>query len=107
MDKVSCLRTQHSDYDVSRNILSEILTQRLKKGPEFYMTNCCRAVYFGKIAQLILKNLYRRENTLSRARFCELSSDWSKTLFGSQDLVSGYKVKKNALVHDPTLCQFC
>ena len=32
-----------------------------RKGPEIHTTNCCRAVYVGKIAQLILKNLYRRE----------------------------------------------
>ena len=30
----------------------------MRKGPEFYTTNCCWAVYVGKIAQLILKNLY-------------------------------------------------
>ena len=48
-----------------------------------------------KIAQLILKNLYRTENTLSGAWFCELLSDWSKAHFGSQDLVSGHKVKKS------------
>ena len=75
------------------------------KGPEFNTVNCCRAVYFGKIAQLILKNLYRTENTLSRAWGCELLSDWSKTLFGSQDLVSGHKVKKSVLTHTPTLNQ--
>ena len=74
-----------------------------RKGPEFYTTNCCRAVYVGKIAQLILKNLYRTENTLSGACFCELLSDWSKTLFGSQNLVSGLKVKKSLLNLTPTL----
>ena len=63
------------------------------KGPEVSTTNWCRAVYVGKHAQLILKNLYRTENTLSGAGFCELLSDWSKTLFGSHDLVSGHKVK--------------
>ena len=62
------------------------------KGPEFYTTNRCRVVYVGKIAQLILKNLYRTENTLSEEWFCELLSDWSKMLFESQDLVSGLKV---------------
>ena len=69
------------------------------------MTNCCRAVYVGKIAQLILKNLNCTENTLSGAWFCELLSDWSKTLFGSQDLVSGHKIKKSVLTHTPTLGQ--
>ena len=63
------------------------------KVPEFYTTNCCRAVYVGKIAHLILKNLYRTENTLSGAWFRELLSDWSKMHFGSQDFVSGHKVK--------------
>ena len=41
-----------------------------------------------------LKNLYRTENTLSGAWFCELLSDWSKTPFGSQDIVIGHKTKK-------------
>ena len=46
-------------------------------------------------------NLFRTENTLlSGAWFCELLSDWSKALYGSQDLVSGHKVKKSVL---PTL----
>ena len=76
-----------------------------RKGPEFYTTNCCRAVYVGKIAQLILKNIYCTENWSSGARFCELLSDWSKMLFGSQDLVSGYKVKKSVLTHTQTLGQ--
>ena len=61
-----------------------------RKGPEFYMTNCCRAVYVGKIAQLILKNLYCTDKTLSVTWFGELLSDWSKTLFGSQDIVRGH-----------------
>ena len=74
-----------------------------RKGPEFYTTNCCREVYGGKFDQLISKNLYRTENTLLGAWFCELLSDWSKTLFGSQDLVSGHKVKKSILTHTPTL----
>ena len=43
---------------------------------------------------IILKNLYCTENTLSGTWFCELLSDWSKTLFGSRDLVSGQKVNK-------------
>ena len=30
-------------------------------------------------------------------------SDWSKTLFGPQDLVSGHKVKKFVFTHTPTL----
>ena len=60
----------------------------------------CRAVYVEKLAQLILKNLYHTENTLSGAWFCEKLSDWSKTLFGSQDLVSGHKVKS---LYKPTL----
>ena len=46
-----------------------------------------------KIAQLILKNLYCTENTLSGTWFCELLSDLSKTCFGFQDHVSGHKVK--------------
>ena len=58
-----------------------------------------------KIAQLILKNLYCTENTLSGAWFCELLSDWSKAHFGSQDLVSGHKVKKSVLTDTPTLDQ--
>ena len=34
-----------------------------RKWPDFYTTNCCRAVYsVGKIAQLILKNLWRTSN---------------------------------------------
>ena len=70
---------------------------------EFYTTNCCRALCVGKIAQLNLKNLYRTEKTLSGARFCELLSDWSKTLLGSQDLVSGHKGKKSVLTLTPTL----
>ena len=61
----------------------------VRKGPEFYTTNCCMAAYVGKIAYLILKNVYRTENTLSGAGLCELLSDWSKTHFGFQDLVSG------------------
>ena len=69
------------------------------KGAEFYTTNGCRAVYVGKIAQLILKNLYRTENMLSGAWFCKLLSDWSKKLLGSQDLVSGHEVKKSVLTH--------
>ena len=52
-----------------------------------------------KNAQQILKTLDRTENTLSGAWFCELLSDWSKTIFGSQDLVSGNKVKKSVLTH--------
>ena len=60
---------------------------------------------FEKNAQLILKNLYRTENTLSGARLCGLLFDWSKTLFGSQHLVSGHKVKKSVLTHTPTLDQ--
>ena len=75
------------------------------KGSEFNTVNCCRAVYFGKIAQLILKNLYRTEDTLSSAWGCELLSDCLKTLFGSQDLVSGHRVKKSVLTHTPTLGQ--
>ena len=55
----------------------------MRKGPEFYTTNCCRAVYIVKIAQLILKNLYGTENTLSGAWFRELLFDWSKMLFGA------------------------
>ena len=66
-----------------------------RKGPQFYTTNCCRAVYVGKIAQQVLKIFYRTENTLSRAWFCELLFDWSKTLHVSQNLVSGHKDKKN------------
>ena len=79
----------------------------MRKGPEHYTTNCHRAVYVGNIAQLILKNLYRQENTVSGAWLCELLSDWSKTLFGSQDLVSGHTVKKSALTYTPTLGQGC
>ena len=77
----------------------------MRKGPEFYTTNCCRAVYVGKIAQLILKNLYRTENALFLAWFCELLSDWSKTLFGSQDLVSGHNVGKSVFTHTTMICQ--
>ena len=57
-----------------------------RKGPEFYMTNCCMAVYVGQIAQRILKNLYRTESRLSGAWLCELLSDWSKTLLGFRTL---------------------
>ena len=93
---------------VPKAMNTTILSQNFNvtgKGPEFDTVNCCRAVYFGKIAQLILKNLYRTENTLSRAWGCELLSDWSKTRFGSQDLVSGHKVKKSVLTHTPMLGQ--
>ena len=76
------------------NILSQS-SNTMCKGPEFCTTNCCRAIYVGKIVQLILKNPYRTGNTLSGTWFCELLSDWYKTLFGSQDLVSGHKVKKS------------
>ena len=76
------------------------------KGPEFIQQiPIHRAVYVGKIAQLILMNLYRTENTLSGASFCELLSDWSKMLFGSQDFVSGHTVKKSVLNHTPMLGQ--
>ena len=51
----------------------------------------------------MLENLKNEE--VSRAWFCKLLSDWSKTLFGSQDLVSGYKVKMSVLNHTPTLGQ--
>ena len=87
---------------------SSILSQSSNatcKGPELFTTNWCRAVYVGKLAQLILENFYRTENALSGAWFCELLSDWSKTLFGSQDIVSGHKVKKSVLTHTPTLGQ--
>ena len=40
-----------------------------------------------------LKNFYGTENTLSGAWFCDLLSDRPKTLFGSQDLASGLKLK--------------
>ena len=70
-----------------------------------YTTNCCRACYAGTNAQLILKNLYRSEKTLSGTWFCELLSDWSKTLFGSQDLVSGHKVNKSVLIYTTLLGQ--
>ena len=84
---------------------AKVLTQRVK-GQNFNTTNCCRVVYVGKNVQLVLKNLYRRENALSGPWFCELLSDWSKTLFGSQDLVSGHKVKKKSvLTHTRTLGQ--
>ena len=85
-------------------ILSQC-SNAMPKGPEFYMTNCFRAVYVGKIAELILKNLYGTENMLSVAWFCELLSDWSKTFYGSQDLVSDHKFKKSILTHTPTLGQ--
>ena len=78
-------------------ILSQSSNTTLK-GPDLYTTNCCRAGYVEKVAQLILKNLYRKENTLSGAWFCELLSDWSKTLVGSQDLVSGHEVKKKSIL---------
>ena len=87
-----------------KTILSQS-SNTTRKGPDFYMANCCRAVYVGNIVQLILKNLYRTENTLSGAWFCQLLSDWSKTLFGSQDLVSCHKIKKSLLTHTPTLGQ--
>ena len=48
--------------------------------PDF-TSNWCRAVYVGKLAHLILKNLYPTDNTLSGAWFCELLSDWSKRFF--------------------------
>ena len=63
------------------------------------------AVYVGTIKQLILKNLYRTENTLPGAWFCELLSDWSKSLFGSHDPVSGHNIKRSVLAHTPTLGQ--
>ena len=60
-----------------------------RKGSDFL-----RPMDAGKLAQLILKNLYRTENTLSKARFCELS-DPSKTRYGSQDPVRGIRVIKS------------
>ena len=57
-------------------------SKAMRKGPEFYMTNCCRAVYVGNIAKLLLKNLNLTENTLSGAWFCELLYDWSKSFLG-------------------------
>ena len=51
------------------------------KGPEFYITTCCEAVYVGKMAQLILKKFYHTENMSSGAWFCELLSDWVKNAF--------------------------
>ena len=62
----------------------------IHKGPEFNTTNCCRAAYVAKIVQLILKNLYYTENTLSGAWLCELLRDWAKTLFLSPDFVRGH-----------------
>ena len=44
-------------------ILSHSSNAAIKK-PEFYTTNCRGAVYVGKIAQLVLKNLYHTDNTL-------------------------------------------
>ena len=49
---------------MDRYILSQS-SNATRKRPEFYTPTCCRAVYVGKNAQLILKNLYRTENTLS------------------------------------------
>ena len=49
-----------------------ILSQSYKAtcyGPEFYTTNCCRIVYAGKFAQLIIKNLLFTDNMLSAAWF--------------------------------------
>ena len=50
----------------TRNIFkTDVLSQSsnaTRKGPEFYTANCFRTVYVGKIAQLIVKNLYRTEN---------------------------------------------
>ena len=63
---------------------------------------CIRPIAVWKIARLILKTLYRTENTLSGAWFCELLSDWYKTFCGSQYLVSGHKVKKSVITHNPT-----
>ena len=56
-----------------------------------------------KNAQLFLKDLYRTEIMLYGAWFCELLPDWSKTLFGSQDLVSVHEVKKPVFTHTPML----
>ena len=50
---------------ITGNMMYIILSQSSNatlKGQEFYTTNCCRAVYVGKNAQLILKNLYCKEN---------------------------------------------
>ena len=35
--------------------------------PDCYTTSCCRIVYAGKFAQLIMKNLLFEENTLPAA----------------------------------------
>ena len=78
---------------------------RTRKEPEFIRPIAVGQCILEKIAQLILKNFYRIKKTLSRAWFCELLSDWSKTLFESQDLVNGHKVKKYVLTHTPTLGQ--
>ena len=56
------------------------------KGPEFYTTYCCRAVYVGKIAQPISKDLYHTDKLLSGSWFCELLYDWSKCLWGLRTL---------------------
>ena len=72
---VLCVVFEISALD-TKNI--SILSQRSNtalKGQEFYTTNCCRAVYVEKIAQLVLKNFYRTENMLSGAWCCELFSD--------------------------------
>ena len=59
----------------------------------------------GSYLAVFSKNLYCTEKTLSGAWFCELLSDWSRTLVGSQDLVSGHKVKESVLTHTLMLGQ--
>ena len=75
------------------------------KGQNFIRPIAVGQFMFEKNAQLILKNLYRTENTLSGACFCDLLFDWLKTIFVSQHRVSGHKVKKSVLTHTPTLGQ--
>ena len=94
--------TKYIDSIFNLNILSKC-SKNTREGPEIYTTNCCRAVYAGNIAQHFLKILYYTEKSLSGAWFCELLSDWSKTLFGSQDLLSSHKVKKSVLSDVPRL----
>ena len=59
-------------FNYRQRVILYILSQSsnaTRKGPEFYATNCYREVDVGEISQLILKNLYRTEKTLSGTGF--------------------------------------
>ena len=64
---------------------AKVLTQRVK-GQAFYDQWVKGSLCWETCLKLILKNLYRTENTLSGAWFCELLSDCSKRFLGLRTL---------------------